>query len=206
MSVKVYVEGGAFATPKSHLQKTECRKAFSRFFEEAGLAGKMPGVVVCGSRNNAYNKFCDAVSKDSDVFPILLVDSEAPVAGGSGAWTHLKHRDNWDKPANAADDHAHIMVQVMESWLVADPDNLARFYKQGFNAAALPKTANGNIESVSKEDIYDKLEKATKQTQSGAYNKGKHSFKLLETTNPELVKKASPFADKLIETLIRISS
>lgn len=206
VKIKVFVEGGAFATPKSHLLNTECRKAFRRFFEEAGLAGKMPAVVVCGPRNNAYSKFCDAVSKDSDEFPMLLVDSETQVAVGSNAWGHLKHRDNWDKPANAADDHAHLMVQVMDAWIVVDPANLAKFYKQDFNAAALPDTAHRKIESVTKEDIYAMLENATKQTQKGAYNEGKHSFKLLETTNPELVKKASPFAEKLIDTLIKISS
>ena len=55
------------------------------------------------------------------------------------------------------------MAQCMEAWLVADPEALAEFYDQGFNANALPKRIN--LEEEPKAQIYVALENATRQTQ-----------------------------------------
>ena len=52
--------------------------------------------------------------------PLLLVDSEGPVAAGQTSWQHLKARDNWDKPRPVSDDQAFLMVEVMETWFIAD--------------------------------------------------------------------------------------
>lgn len=43
--MKIYVEGGG----DSKELKTRCRRGFSNFFEKAGLKGRMPRVVACGS-------------------------------------------------------------------------------------------------------------------------------------------------------------
>jgi len=71
--IKIYIEGGG---DQAKLKRA-CRRAFSKFFERAGFAGRMPGVVACGSRNKAFNDFCTAVATANDgVLPLLLVDSE----------------------------------------------------------------------------------------------------------------------------------
>lgn len=70
------------------------------------------------------------------------------------------------------------MVVCMESWLVADPDALAKFYGKEFHRASLPK--NPNLEEVAKEDLSNSLKKATKSTQKGEYAIIKHASKLLE--------------------------
>ena len=46
--------------------------------ERCGFKGRMPKIVACGGRDQAYSKFRIALSgADKDVF--LLVDSEDPV-------------------------------------------------------------------------------------------------------------------------------
>ena len=128
--VKLYVEGGG----DSAALKTACREGFARFLEKAGLSGHMPRIVACGGRQDAFDSFCTALKNGEPA--LLLVDSEAPVAFAAQLgdatvkdvrsqwlpWLHLLHRpgDGWEKPAGAQDMQCHLMVQCMESWLLAD--------------------------------------------------------------------------------------
>lgn len=111
MSIKLYVEGGG----DSKALRTACRKGFRKFIEKAGLRGRMPRIVACGGRRNAFESFAIAQGAQGD-YPFLLVDAEAPVAA-AGPWQHLFSRDGWICPRGATDQQCHLMVQVMESWL-----------------------------------------------------------------------------------------
>ena len=194
-TVKLYVEGGG----DSHALRTACRKGFSQFLKKAGLAGKMPRIVACGSRNDAYHSFCTAL-QNGDEIPLLLVDSETIVRPDDGSWRHLYRRDNWPQPDNANDEQAHLMVQCMETWLVADVDTLATYFGNGFNRRSLPQQAN--LEDVNKEEIYRSLEAATRQTDKQGYRKGKHSFVLLGQINPTVVGNRCSSARKFINQLL----
>ena len=88
------------------------------------------------------------------------------------------------------------MVEVMESWFLADPDTLESFYGQGFRRNALP--ANPNIEGVFKQDVFNGLGQATRDTKKSSYNKGAHSFDILAELDPAKVRGASPHAERLI--------
>ena len=193
MNVKLYVEGGG----DSRELRTACRRAFTKFIEKAGTAGRMPRIVACGSRQNAYDSFKTAhVHEDGNV--MLLVDAEAPVTSQE-PWQHLNARDGWERPDAATNEQCHLMVQVMESWFLADVDVLASFYGNGFRRVSLPQ--NPNIEQVSKQDIDDGLTDATRHVTKGRYSKGKHSFEILAKLDPAKVRKASPYADRLISAL-----
>ena len=193
----VYVEGGG----GTKALRTGCRKGFRKFFEKAGLKGRMPTISACGGRKQAYDDFCHALSGGGSYgFIALLVDSEEPVVKGSGPWAHLKKRDNWDKPASAKDDNVHFMVQCMESWFLADKDALAKYFGDGFNRNALPRRSD--IEDIPKHDLHKGLKNATRQCASmGAYHKGRHSFAILAELNSERITAASPHAARLIDTL-----
>lgn len=197
VTVKVYVEGGG----ESDALRTKCRRGFRTLIESAGFRGRMPSIVACGSRRDAYEDFCTAVENaTADEFPLLLVDSEAPVS--SPPWDHLKTRDGWDRPCRAADDQAHLMVQCMEAWFLADRDALPKFFGQGFRSNALPQ--NQNVEEISREDLSQGMERATRDTRSkGAYHKGKHSFELLGTLDPNKVQGASEHAQRFFDALRR---
>jgi hypothetical protein len=207
--VKLYVEGGG----DSKSLQIECRRGFREFLEKAGLKGKMPGITACGGRQQAYKNYCIALKCGEPA--VLLVDSEAPVAPEHQQpqdqptqwrpWQHLKARagDGWDPPANASDSDCHLMVQVMESWFLADRDALKAFFGQGFQEKALP-AANRSMESVAKDNVYDALKRATQQCKTKAeYGKGEHSFKLLARIEPAKVIAASPWAKRFIDILKR---
>jgi Domain of unknown function (DUF4276) len=196
--IKLLVEGGG---NNNHELKTKCRKAFSQFLERAGFKGRMPRIVACGSRQAAYEQFCAMLNGENEIV-ILLVDAEAPVHCQS-SWDHVAQRqgDKWSKPAGATDAQLHLMTQCMESWFFADRAALAKYFGNGFNPNALP-SASSKIEEIGKSDVFDHLKRATKDTRTkGAYDKGAHSFNILDLIDPALVRAASPRAEAFIAAL-----
>jgi hypothetical protein len=190
---KLYVEGGG----NSKSLRTACRAGFRKFLERAGLTGRMPRIVVCGGRQDAYDSFVVAQSA-GDGTPGLLVDAEGPITT-KRPWEHLQSKDGWNCPGGAEDDQCHLMVQVMESWFLADRQTLASYYGHLFNANALP--ANPDIEGVSKQDVLRGLDRATSNTRKGTYSKGQHSFEILASLAPAPVEAVSPYAKRLLDTL-----
>jgi hypothetical protein len=197
--LKLYVEGGG----DTNYLKTECRKAFTAFLTKAGLAGNLPRIVACGGRQKAYNDFCTALKNGNPA--LLLVDSEELVDANhmNKPWHHLAARkgDEWATPEGAQDSHCHLMVVCMDSWFLADQEQLCRYFGQGFKEKALPSSQKP-VETITKEDIYEGLKNATCacKTKSG-YDKGTHSFEILAQIDPHKVIKASPWAARLIEGL-----
>ncbi|WP_419939368.1 DUF4276 family protein [Candidatus Palauibacter sp.] len=197
MSIKLYVEGGG----DSKALTTDCRRGFRKFFEKAGLAGQMPRIKACGSRQDAYDDFKTALKNGREV-PMLLVDAEDPFTAAS-SWEHLRNRngDGWDRPDGASNDHCHLMVQVMESWFLADRPALESFYGQGFQASALPP--NPHLEQVIKADVLHGLIRATRnlKTKKESYRKGSDSFEILGRIDPSRVESAAPSAKLLLDVL-----
>ena len=196
MTVPIYVEGGGNYKDL----RIACRKGFTRFFENSGLAEARQKlkIVPCGGRQNAYNRFRSDLAMDNKD-AILLVDSEGPVTA-PGPWRHLKNRDNWDRPGGATDDQCHLMVQVMETWFLADPEALQGHYGRGFRPQDLPQ--NSDIERISKDDVQRGLERAAIRTRKGSYKKGRDSFPILEKLDPAKVRRRSSYANRLIEALM----
>jgi hypothetical protein len=198
--VKLYVEGG---TKDSALERSLCRQAFSRFFAgEPGLNGKLPRTVPCGGRKAAYDAFVTAVNNPKPgELPLLLVDSETDVQQGTTVWDHLKSRrgDNWDKPQAATDDQAFLMVQVMETWFIADRLALKEYFGQKFRENSIPLWPD--LEKVPKSDVYSALERASAGCDPKIYEKGRVSFDILAKTSPAKVQNASPHARALFDRL-----
>lgn len=197
VSIKIYVEGGG---DRKDL-KTRCRQGFSQFFEKAGLKGQMPAVVSCGSRQKAYDNFCTATkTSGDDELPMLLVDSEEAVC--QSPWKHLQTRDGWTRPDEALDEQAHLMVQVMESWFLADRPALVRHFGQGFRESALPNRTK--IEEVPKQEVFDSLKSATRDCgKDKVYDekaKGRHSFDILGKIDPVKVRDL-PHVERLLQCL-----
>jgi Domain of unknown function (DUF4276) len=198
VKVIIYIEGGG----DGQLLDTLFRQGWTQFFQSAGLAGKMPKVVRGKGRRQAFELFAKAVaSQRENELPLLLVDSEEAVAQGHTVWQHLKARpgDGWARPRSATNDQAFLMVQVMETWFVADRDALRTFFGNCFNGSKIP--AWPNLESVPKQRIYDALHRATAKCREKPYAKGKVSFELLRTILPAKVENASPHAKALLDRL-----
>lgn len=201
-TVKIYIEGGG----EQNRLKRECRRAFAAFFESAGFHGRMPRVVACGSRNEAFKDFCSSLksAERTETLAFLLVDSEDAVKSvfQNSPWEHLGDRDHWAQPDGATNEQVHLMIQCMENWFLADPEALILFFGQGFNSNALP--GNTNIERITKSDVLRSLEIASRHCQKGSYGKGDHSFKILEIMDAEKVVTASQSAKRLIFELDKV--
>ena len=155
----------------------------------------MPKIVPGGGRQQTFERFAIAVAGgDPGVVPLLLVDSEAPVAAGQSVWQHL----DWDRPLGTGNDQAFMMVQIMETWFLADRDSLKRYFGTEFRENALKQWPQ--LEDVSKEMVLSALERATANCAT-CYAKGKVSFELLALVNPALVEAACPHAKALLDRL-----
>lgn len=160
----------------------------------------MPGILACGSREDAFKDSRVALKEgEASEVPLLVVDSEAPVRSNSSPWQHLRSHDNWDRPSGAEERHAHLKVQCMESWFLADVSALELFFGSGFRSVSVSR--RHNIEHIPKDDVFKQLDSASRGSRKGAYRKSDHSFALLSLIDPEKVILRSPFAKRLIDTL-----
>ena len=188
---KIYVEGGG-----RKAVDRQCRRAFNEFFRRARIETANVSVEARGPRGEAYNAFCS--DTDRDLRKVLLVDAEGPVTAKT-AWGHLQ-QGRWSRPAGAKDEQCHLMVQVMESWFLADVDALEGYYGQGFRSGSLPK--NPDVEKVPKKDVERRLKFASRDTGKGEYKKGRDSFAILERLDPAKVRAASRHADRFVKALL----
>ena len=200
--IKVFVEGGG----DSVHQRRELRVGFDELLAAQKMAaqGKKRSwdTTFRGGRDQTFDAFHRALEHaDDETLLILLVDSEDGIdaetknAADANAQTrvqHLTQRDQWDLTGTDPK-QVHLMVQCMETWIVADAEALADYYGKGFHAKSLPKRQN--LEEEPKPDVLDKLKKATNKTQKGEYAKIKHASKLLACIDPAKVRqRCSRFA------------
>jgi hypothetical protein len=198
VSVRLYVEGGG----EGQLLDTLFRQGWRQFFKAAGLADKMPRVVRGQGRAQTFDLFATAVEHPRNgALPMLLVDSEDPMGEGRSVWRHLETRDGWKRPTAAAEDQAFLMVQVMETWFLADRDMLRRYFGNSLRENHLRQWPV--LEAVPKPTVFEALEKATAGCPK-RYAKGKVSFELLGLLSPQKVEAACPHAKALLDRLRRM--
>ena len=196
MKVKLYIEGGG----DSHLQDVQFRAGWRTFFEKAGLAGRMPATFRGGGRGQTFAAFKTAVkTRKPDELPLLLVDSEETVNAAQTVWQTLHQRDGWEQPADAGNDDAFLMICCMETWFVADRTTLVSYFGQHWRDSALPQWPQ--LEEVSKERVFEALDKATADCGRKRYAKGKRSFDLLGVIEPAEVEQRCPAARLLLARL-----
>ena len=197
--IAIYMEGGG----ESNATKAALRQGMDTFLQplkEAARNKALPWkLVCCGPRNEAFKRFRDAVNSSADVVNVLLVDAEGPV--NQSARDHLQDRDEWDL-SFAPEETIHLMVQVMEAWIVADLETLKSYYGQGFRVKQLPR--GKNLESVPKTDVESSLSEATKDTQKGRYHKIRHASDLLKRIDAEIVKVRCCHCQRLFDEIGRI--
>lgn len=195
VTIKIYIEGGGEGKDLD----IRFREAWTKFFKAAGLAGQMPRPVRGKGRAHTFDLFSTAVKNSQpNEMPLLLLDSEVAVKNDKTVWQHLKECDGFDKPQNATDEHAYLMVQVMETWFLADINCLRTYFGSKFKADKIPNWTD--LESQSKVSVFEALEKATVACEK-PYKKGKVSFDILGKVNPQKVLERCPHAMDLVEFL-----
>lgn len=188
MSARIYIEGGG----DSKELKIRCREGFRRLFRKLGLAGRLPQLVACGPRSDAFNSFRTAHQQAGrGGYVAMLVDSEDPVADIEMAWDHLQRCDKWEHPDGATDDQVLLMVTCMETWIVADRETLKAHYDSAFQENALP--ALEDLEARDRDKIQTALQHATRNCKN-AYAKGKRSFEIVGKLEPKALRHLPSFA------------
>ncbi|MCC7246947.1 MAG: DUF4276 family protein [Saprospiraceae bacterium] len=200
VTVKIYIEGGS-AQDKSIYSLF--REAWSKFFESAGLKGRMPKAIPSFGRHDTYRDFCLAFNNARPNERILLlIDSEKPLVKNESIWKQLS-KESMPPPEGAGEEHIFLMIQVMETWFLADIDALNLYFRPDFKATKIPKW--NDLESVPKESVFKALEDATASCPKKQYAKGKISFELLKAVSTKKVTEKCPSAARLIEHLKQIS-
>jgi hypothetical protein len=169
--IRIYFEG----------DKT-LRPGFRHFLSRIGDAAreKRIGFSVIPARGTPEADFKLAQKTHPDAWNILLRDSEGP--------------------APAYEDSVFWMVQLMESWFLADPKTLASYYGDGFVSNALKP--NPRVEEIPKADVLECLKQATRKTQKGAYHKTGHAPGILASLGHDKVRQAAPNCDRLFQELL----
>jgi hypothetical protein len=193
----IYAEGGGDTTH----QKAELRVGLDGLLNnvkskarEKRLGWKL---VCAGGRQATYEAFINALHTNPGTINVLLVDSETSIVAATDDTdqdaavrvAHLTQCDQWDL-SEAHPKRVHLMVQCMETWIVADMAALRRFYGQGFAPNSLPRRVN--LEEEPKVDVYEKLVRATRATQKGEYSKIQHASQLLQNIDPTQVAARCP--------------
>jgi hypothetical protein len=197
--MKIYADGGG----EGQLYDTLFRQGWSEFFRAAGLEERMPSVVRGKGRLRTFDLFQTAVaSRKPDELPLLLVDSEEAVQAEHTVWQHLKARDDWDRPLGVSEEQAYLMVQVMETWFLADREMLRDYFGSDLRENHLRQWPA--LEDVPKATVFDALGKATAGCDKKRYRKGKISYEMLARLNPTKVENSCPHAKRLLDRLRKI--
>ena len=205
MNIRIYVEGGG----DSKELRARCREGFRKLCEKAGFTGHMPAFVAAGPRGQAYDSFKTAIAQaDENHHPLLLVDSEEPVAGedaspdSPAAWAHVQGRDGWDRLAGTANDQAQLMVTCIETWMMADRATLRAFFGAPLGEHVL--LPRDSFESRTRHEVQQALELATRECgPRRMYRKGRRSFQLLTQLNPAVLDSQLPHFRRFVDTLHR---
>ena len=187
--VRIYFEGD----PK-------LRSGFQEFF--SGFRGPNVRVKPIGCGANAIENFMNGIKRNPNAINTLLIDSEGPYT--PDLLRQIRQRPNGHAAfgRGIADSQIHLMVQVMESWFLADKQALRGYYGQGFSENRLP--GNPAVEEISKDDVLNGLAGATRTTAKGRYHKTNHASDLLAIIEPAKVRAVAPACDRLFNTLAQI--
>lgn len=146
--VVIYIEGDTRQKGKGNA--ITLRQGFREFFKNLAEEIKVPiDLKLVGSRELTIKIFLAEQEYNLQSFSVLLVDSEDEIVGNETPKTFLQKISPKFDFKNVEDEQCHLMVQLMETWFLADKEKLAEFYGKNFNAKALPK--NKNVEEISKE-------------------------------------------------------
>jgi hypothetical protein len=184
MEIRIYFEGKATLTSGFESFFTELRTA-------ARVARSTIQFVAAKDGIGAYRK---ASRTHAQAWNILLKDSEQPMPTNA---LRLCERHGINPEFV---DRAFWMVELMETWFLADRDTLASYYGDGFLANAIGETAD--VEQVSKAQVLDRLKRATTKTSKGEYDKVKYAPYLLEKLDSNRVRLRAEHCRQLFESVI----
>jgi len=174
--------------------KSGFHKFFSQIIDVARL--KRCRVALVATNGTPAEDFRDALRTHPEAWNVLLLDSDSPCEGPLADLCRSKGLDS------SHEDSIFWMVQIMESWFLADPDSLKDYYDDGFREDAL--RGDPQVERIPKSEVLSRLKRATSDTRRGRgeYHKTKHAPELLARIDPERVKSAAPNCERMFRLVL----
>ena len=165
-------------------------RVFLKEMEERAHAKRIEFNPIAAGGSPAQDFLTATHSHPEEAWIIVLLDSDGPADGSLfERWPELrKHRTS-----------VFWMVQLMESWFLADPDALETYYGPRFNRKALKK--NPHVEQILKKDVEASLKLATRNT-GRVYDrrtaaKTIDAPQILKRIDPVKVREAAPNCERL---------
>lgn len=200
--IRVYIEGDTKQKGKN--ADISLREGFHHFFgdliETAREKNIKFRIIMCGSKFITFKDFLNAVKVYQESFVGFLIDSDNSVDNETEKSFLQKQNSDWHWQ-NVNEEQCFLMVQIMESWFLADIDALEKYYGQHFNRKALRQSKN--VEKIAKSDVETGLANATRNTQKGEYHKTKHGAKLLELVSSRKVRESAPHCERLFVAIFK---
>jgi Domain of unknown function (DUF4276) len=167
------------------------RPGFWQFLSEIAKAARSKRwhFDLIATEGTPAQDFQAALKAHRDAWNVLLLDGENP----QEFRLRKKSLEGCDQ------DSVFWMVQIMESWFLADVGALKALYKERLNEAALRR--NPKVEEIPRGDVLSSLENATRGTKAGKYQKN-HAFKLLGLIDPAKVRKAAPHCEQMFNVIL----
>lgn len=178
--ITIYLEGGGHGG-EGRRRLGRAMEVFLRKVTQRKLR-----VFPLGGRSEVIRQFRKHASTEE--VRLLLVDSEQPVQAATPAG-YARHLASEGGLLPEPHDHLHLMIQCMESWLIADRDAWERLY--GPDAArALPGTCE--TDDLEKRDVLSAVQRALELgSRHGRYRKLEDGPKVLERLDPNAVARRS---------------
>ena len=189
--IRIHIEGDPKLLP-----------GFRQLFKELYSYGAKIDLAMC--KTNAIADFMNSVKKSPNAINVLLIDSEGPYT--STRLQEVRQHDHWNASIDGTilDESLHFMVQVMESWFLADRQALRAYYGQSFLENRLP--GNQLVEQVPKDDVLNGLAITNASSSKGKYHKTRHAPDLLASIDPSKVRDAAPNCARLFDYLQNLVS
>ena len=204
--IQIYIEGGAKGQDRA--SSVELRRGFSVFFNELVEKAREKKIrfsfIICGSTEITCKIFSQANKISPTDFLVLLIDSDIAISEDETPKSFLQKQPKLKKYnlKEIAENQCHLMVQVMESWFLADVAALKIHFGVDFKENKLRK--NKKVEEIAKDDVLNSLKEATKDRKKGSYHKIQDGAKLLELINPNKVRESAPHCERLFVTIREI--
>lgn len=157
------------------------RSGFESFFAELRTAARKAGstieFIAAKDGPSVYKK---AQRTHTEAWNILLQDSEGEV------------------PARKKD--VFWMVELMEAWFLAHREALESYYGEKFAANVIGDTAD--VEKIPKSEVLGRLNRATRNTSKGKYDKIAHATFLLEKLDSNRVRARAAHCERLFKEVM----
>jgi hypothetical protein len=162
--ILVFIEGeGGGSRGRRKYNDGEFRKAWKQFLQPLADLAHENNIVffrcIPGRGGTlTLDTFANPLPGHEGALRILVIDSEAPVSDVNQPWSELKKTP----PAWADDKNCYLLVQCLETWLLADVESLKTHYNKRVNCFNESKIkAWPNLEATPKLAVQAALEQAT---------------------------------------------